>query len=133
MHGNQVKILNSTTFANPYFWFWGLRLPLLYVEQAVKTHPMVEDCFVYIHQDSDVNPQLLLVIEIKDYLEVKRKMDLLDDFIVVRGSMNIFKEIRDAIKKNSSDFIELHDVSFLSSNQRFTWPNTSPNCPSRVS
>ena len=113
MDQNKVKILNYETFANPYFWFWGLRLPLLFVEQAVKTHPMVSDCFVHIHQDSDVNPEITLIVELSDYQAAKSKLEISEDFFVVKGPVNFYREIRDVIKKNSSDFIELHEVIFI--------------------
>jgi len=110
MYQGQVHTLNFKTFANPYFWFWGLKLPLIFVEQAVKTHPMISDCFIHIHQDSDVNPELFLLIELKDYEATKKKLNILDDFIIAKGTISLYKELRDLIKKNTSDFIELNDV-----------------------
>mgnify|MGYP001800431975 CR=1 FL=1 len=115
---DQIRYLNYETFANPYCWFWGIRMPLIFVEQAVKTHPMVKDCFVHIHKDSDVNPELLLIIELEDYEKTKKEMRLLKDFTIIKGSIKILKEIKDVIKKNSSDFIGLNNVDyFLSINQ----------------
>jgi len=113
MNKGKVQILNFRTFANPYFWFWGLRLPLIFVEQAVKTHPMISDCFIHIHQDSDVNPELFLLVELEDYNTTKTKFNILDDFIVTQGAQSLYKEIRDIIKKNTSDFIELNDVDYI--------------------
>jgi hypothetical protein len=114
MYQGRVHTLNFKTFANPYFWFWGTKLPLILVEQAVKTHPMISDCFIHIHQDSDVNPELFLLIELKDYEATKIKLNILDDFIIAKGTISLYKELRDLIKKNTSDFIELNDVRDLS-------------------
>jgi hypothetical protein len=113
MDAGKMKILKFKSFANPYCWFWGIRMPLLFVEQGIKTHPMVRDCFVHVHKDSDVNPELLLVIELEDYEKAKEELYLTKDFSVTKGSLKVFKEIRDVIKKNSSDFIGLHEVDLL--------------------
>ena len=102
MDQSQVKILNFETFANPYFWFWGLRLPLHFVEQSVKTHPMVSDCFLHIHQDSDVNPEMTLIVELSDYNLAKEKLGISEEFLVTKGPVKFYREIRDVIKKNSS-------------------------------
>lgn len=96
--------MDSDSFINPYLQFWGLKLPLIFIEQTLIAHPEIDQCFVHISEESNNHPSIVIIIQ-------KPKLDGQEKELIYDCSPTLRKEIKSLIKHEVLDIIEIDKVN----------------------
>lgn len=100
-----VLRLKFDYFPNTYLRFWGIKIPILYIESLAQTYQNVNKCFVHISVESNVHPEIILILEMDNLENVN------NDCQIIKKEGDLKKDLKALIKNNLSDFIEIETVN----------------------
>lgn len=114
----EVISLNPEHQANPYIRFWGVKAPLLRVEQVIESHSLVRKCLAHVTSLVYPCPEIVLVLELEPSFfknqsisgDVKSKESLGS---VSEADSLLKKELTQMLKNHLTDSITLQEVSFF--------------------